>query len=538
MNPTQKHSKLSMWDSGHAQSGDVKIGDDDRIYISEGDVIGGKYVVERLLGVGGIGFVVAARHQELGGYFALKFLKKRFLRQPQIVERFTREARASCRIQSDYVARVYDVGVDDGVPFLVMEYLTGRDLATVLTDGGRLNVDDAVEYAIHACVALSVAHAHGIVHRDIKPENLFLVEREGLSTVKLLDFGISKVTLSELGDDRTGARLTGSLALGTPFYMSPEQIRSTATADARSDLWSLGVVLYELLASNAAFGGAGVTEVCAAILEREPVSLSELRPEIPEGLVAVVSRCLQKDPADRFRNVAELAVALLPFAPLRALAVAEGSASIRRAAIHAIGGSAEALGAPSSRRSSGAMRISGAFAAPDPAVVPPVGPQPVPAPASSRAAPARRHRVALITGAAVLVVALVTAAAQTMQAHGRPAPDSRAASAGPGPVAQPVDAVAVGSRPAPSAVLEPQTDPAGAPPGAPVLDAPRAPPHPARAAPAPRVAPLFQPARAASTGGRAAATAKPVLAEPSTTPSVASPSAPPPSTRVRPDVGY
>jgi serine/threonine protein kinase len=533
MNPIQKQSKLSMWDSGHSQSGDVKIGEDDRVYVSEGDVIAGKYVVERLLGVGGIGFVVAARHQELGGYFALKFLKKRFLRQPQIVERFTREARASCRIQSDYVARVYDVGVDDGIPFLVMEYLTGRDLAAVLTDVGRLNVDDAVEYTIHACVALAVAHAHGIVHRDIKPENLFLVEREGLSTVKLLDFGISKATLGEIGDDPASARLTGSLALGTPFYMSPEQIRSTATADARSDLWSLGVVLYELLASNAAFGGAGVTEVCAAILEREPVPLGELRPEIPEGLVAVVSRCLQKDPADRFRNVAELAVALLPFAPLRALAVAEGSASIRRAAIHAIGGSVEALGPPSSRRS-GSMRISGAFAASDPSFVPSIALQPVPAPASPPIAHGRRSRFALIAAVAALFIALVAAAAQTMQTLRRPATESAAAaSAGPAPAAQPGDAVAVVSPTTHPVVQEPEVTPAAPPPAATEVEATRAQVRPARVASGPRVAPGLPPARAASAAGRAAALAKPVVIEPS-----AAPSPPPPSSRVRPDVGY
>jgi serine/threonine protein kinase len=319
----------------------VQVIDDGDVYLLEGDVVAGKYQVGRTLGVGGVGFVVEARHLELGGYFALKFLQRRFLKNELIVERFTREARAVARINSDYVARVYDVGLHDGAPFIVMERLIGRDLAMVLGERGSLSVGEATEYAVEACAALAAAHEGGVVHRDIKPENLFLVDQEGVPTIKLLDFGISKLALASerpaVAWPVEGEPITGSLMWGTPFYMSPEQIRSSASVDARSDVWSLGMVLYELLASAPAFEGKNVTDVCTAILEREPRRLSDARPEVPAALADVVARCLQKDPGDRFPTVADLAVALLPFAPPRALAIAEASAWIRRAAIQALG---------------------------------------------------------------------------------------------------------------------------------------------------------------------------------------------------------
>jgi serine/threonine-protein kinase len=302
---------------------------DGGVYVAAGDVVAGKYRIEHVLGVGGMAFVMSAKHVELGERFALKFLNPQFLGNLVIIERFTREARAACKIRSEHVARVFDVGTHEGAPFLVMEHLDGRDLATVLSEEGALRVEQAVEYTMQACEALSVAHSLGVVHRDVKPENLFLVEHGGLPTIKLLDFGISKIALT--GGD-SPSRLTGQLTLGTPCYMSPEQIRSTASADARSDVWSLGVVLYELLTGAEAFQASSITEMCAAVLELEPRPLRELRPEVPEELEHVVARCMQKDPAKRFANVAELAVALLPFAPTRALVSAERSSSRLRAA--------------------------------------------------------------------------------------------------------------------------------------------------------------------------------------------------------------
>jgi serine/threonine protein kinase len=316
--------------------------DDDRVYLAAGEVVANKYRVDRILGVGGAGFVVAATHVNLGGLFALKFLKRRFLHDKTIGERFTHEARAAGRISSQYVARVYDVGSHDGAPFIVLEHLVGRDLRAVLTERGALGLRESAEYGVQACAALAVAHANGIVHLDIKPENLFVVDEQGLPTVKLLDFGISKFVLASGRFGSEGARdeepITSTLVCGTPSYMSPEQMRSTAHVDARSDVWSLGVVLYELVASMPAFQAETVAGTCAAILETEPPRLDDVRPEVPPGFADVVARCLKKDPADRFPTVAELAIALLPFAPPRALDIAESSEWIRRAAIQTIGG--------------------------------------------------------------------------------------------------------------------------------------------------------------------------------------------------------
>jgi serine/threonine protein kinase len=504
-------------------SGDVKVADDDRVYVTAGDVIADKYIVERLLGVGGIGFVVAARHVQLGGYFALKFLKRRYLRQPNVVERFTREARAACRLQSEYIARVYDVGTSDGVPFLVMEYLVGRDLAVVLAEGGRLGADDAVEYVIHACVALASAHAHGIIHRDIKPENLFRVEHEGLSSIKLLDFGISKVGISDgVATSSASARLTGSHVLGTPFYMSPEQIRATAQADVRSDIWSLGVVLYELLTGNVAFPGDGVTEICAAILEREPVPLLQVRPELEPGLADVLTRCLQKDPAARYRNMAELAIALLPFAPLRALAVAEGSSSIRRAAIHAIGGGTDPNG-----RASGSMRISGSLAPLDP-VVHSTRPAPsITTGPTLEIAPPRRRYTGLVGGALAVLAAISITAVLARRPASTDATAAGAPHAGVGPASAPVaepTAAAAAARPAASPDPEPTA------PGS--SDAPHA---SARAAAYhPAIAHAAAPPKPTAAASHSAAGLR---SSASAVESVAAPPAPP-ATRSRPDVGY
>jgi serine/threonine-protein kinase len=328
--------------SHRTYSGDLTIDDEDRVYLAAGDVVANKYRVDHVLGVGGVGFVVAATHVELGGLVALKFLKRRFLHDRTIGERFTREAKAASRISSEFVARVYDVGSHDGAPFIVLEHLVGRDLSAVLAERGALELREAADYGVQACAALAAAHANGIVHRDIKPENLFVVDEQGLPTVKLLDFGISKFVLTSgrRADEWPPEEeaITGLLTCGTPDYMSPEQIRSTASVDARSDVWSLGVVLYELIASTPAFLANSIVDTCTAIIETEPERLDHVRPEVPASFADIVARCLQKDPADRFATVAELAIALLPFASSRALAIAENSEWIRRAAIQTIGG--------------------------------------------------------------------------------------------------------------------------------------------------------------------------------------------------------
>jgi serine/threonine protein kinase len=286
-----------------------------------GDLIASKYEVTGLLGSGGMGYVISARHTELGEMVALKFLRPEALAHPELVERFAREARAAAKIRSEHVANVFDVGVlPDGTPYIVMEYLAGKDLADHLHQEGALPVAVAVEYIMQACEALAAAHAHGIVHRDIKPENLFLTRQaRGMEVIKVLDFGISKIALPRGKRDLVRTQM----ALGSPVYMSPEQIRRSDQVDARSDIWAVGCVLFELLTGVTAFDEPSLLELSAAILERDPVPLLTLRPDASEELEHVVLRCLAKNPDERYQNVAELAIALYPFAPRRARISAE-----------------------------------------------------------------------------------------------------------------------------------------------------------------------------------------------------------------------
>jgi len=292
-----------------------------QIPFAVGDVIAKKYEVTGVLGSGGMGYVISARHTELGEMVALKFLRPEALVHPELVERFAREARAAAKIRSEHVANVFDVGtLPDGTPFIVMEYLAGKDLADYLHQEGALPISVAVEYIMQACEALAAAHSHGIVHRDIKPENLFLTRQaQGMNIIKVLDFGISKISLPRGKRDLVRTQM----ALGSPVYMSPEQIRRSDQVDARSDIWAIGCVLFELLTGVTAFDEPSLLELSAAILEREPVPLVTLRPDASEELEAVVLKCLSKNPDDRYQNVAELTVALFQFAPRRARISAE-----------------------------------------------------------------------------------------------------------------------------------------------------------------------------------------------------------------------
>lgn len=293
-----------------------------------GDVVLGKYRLERVLGAGGMGYVVAARHLEIGELVAIKMLSADG-QDAETVERFVREARATARLKSDHVVRVLDAsrGDESTPPYILMEYLEGEDLAARLRRAGPLPLAEAVDFVLQACAALAEAHSLGIVHRDVKPSNLLCTTRaDGTPVVKVLDFGISK---SLEGSDAASPSLTDTRSVfGSPMYMSPEQIRSAKHVDLRSDVWSLGVVLFELLTARAPFVGETTAALLAAISADLPQMASTFRPEVPWELDAVIYRCLEKDRARRFQSIAELAAALRPFATSLGAATADTVARI------------------------------------------------------------------------------------------------------------------------------------------------------------------------------------------------------------------
>ncbi|WP_428268166.1 serine/threonine-protein kinase [Haliangium sp.] len=276
--------------------------------LTPGNVILDKYRVERVLGRGAMGMVVLARHLRMDRLVAIKTLRHDVVKHPRRVARFYREAQIACTLQSEHVGRVYDVDCfGDGTPYMVMEYLRGCDLRHLIRTGGKLAPGAACELVLQACEALAEAHSVGIVHRDLKPANVFLTRSAGgAPLLKVIDFGISKVSMFDCDT------ITVSIdMLGTPYYMSPEQIRSSKRVDERADIWSLGVVLYELLSARRPFVGPGMVKLFRAI-SSEP--MQPLAGEVPDGLAAVVARCLEKKPAARFANMAELACALAPYA--------------------------------------------------------------------------------------------------------------------------------------------------------------------------------------------------------------------------------
>lgn len=293
-------------------------------YRQPGAILAGKYRVERVLGEGGMGIVLAARHLELGELVAIKLIGNDVQRDRIQLERFRREARAMMRIKSEHVVRTYDIGrLDDDTPFMVMEYLEGQDLTRRLRQTGPLPLAHAVDLMMEACDALAHAHALGIVHRDLKPSNLFLVKRpDGRECLKVIDFGIAKQ--SSLGHTGGSLSLTRTKQIvGSPQYMAPEQMSSAKTVDARADLWSLGVTLFELLTGNVPFVGKTMVSLYKDIVTSEPPAVRRYRPDLPPAIEAVVCRCMQKERDRRYSNVAELGAALRPFASPRCTVTAE-----------------------------------------------------------------------------------------------------------------------------------------------------------------------------------------------------------------------
>ncbi len=287
------------------------LGDDDAPASLVSRTLAGKYRVERVLGAGGMGFVVSAMHELLGERVAIKLARGELRDDAEARARLLREARAAGRLRGENVARVLDVGVlDDGAPFIVMEHLDGKNFAERLRDEGPLPIADAVDAMVQACAALDEAHALGIIHRDLKPANIFDTRRfDGTRLVKVLDFGIAKAPRSA-GEPTTKA----GLVLGSPLYMSPEQLKDSRRVDARTDVWAIGATLFELVSGRPAFEGRTLAEVTARIVQGPTPSLRDARSEVPVGLDRVVARCLERDPVLRFASAGEVARALAPFA--------------------------------------------------------------------------------------------------------------------------------------------------------------------------------------------------------------------------------
>jgi len=403
-----------------------------------GDVIASKYRVDRVLGEGAMGVVVAATHVELGTQVAMKFMLPAALAGAESVERFLREARAASRLRSEHVCRVLDVGrLEEGAPYIVMEMLEGRDVQAALDSAGALSVGVAASYVTQVCEAIGEAHAAGIVHRDLKPQNLFVTRKfSGAETVKVLDFGISKVA-----GGADAVRTHHAAIMGTPAYMSPEQCQSSAHVDGRTDIWALGVILYQLATGRLPFDGADFLQIAMAVTNTHPVPPSALRPDLPAGFDAVVMRCLEKDRDRRFASAQDLAAALQPFVGAAAVVAPAAWAQATRVAAGTGAGTAPLT------------TLGGAAGS-----------------AASGAAPRRRTGIAIALAGVVVVGGVVLA---LTLGGGGSRPAASAAPAGPTSATRPAPSIEA-SAAAPSPTPEPapaEIAPAVAPPAVPAVPA-------------------------------------------------------------------
>jgi serine/threonine-protein kinase len=400
--------------------------------LEAGQILGGKYRIERVLGGGAMGIVLAAHHLQLDERVAIKLLLPSVLQNPDAVARFAREARAAVKIKSEHVARVSDVGtLPDGSPYLVMEFLEGEDLSQLLARRGALPIEQAVEFVLQACEALAEAHSLGIVHRDLKPANLFCVRRaDGLLSIKVLDFGISKSTAASASGGDMGMTKTSAI-MGSPLYMSPEQMHSARMVDARSDIWALGIILYELVAARTPFMGESFPELVLKVTGAAPEPITRFRPDVPPGLERAILRCLERDRPARFQNVGDLAVALSEFGPKRARSSVERITRV----VSASGMSPSGMAPPSSSEPPASTVGAGTVAT--------FG--------RTGKSTATRTRSALVIVGALIAAAAVGARIATRTA-GTDAPEERAAQESG--VTRPEAVTAVAAPPPPSSVPE------------------------------------------------------------------------------------
>ena len=281
--------------------------------VSPGEQIG-DYVVEQLIGEGGMAVVYRAHHRTHQHRVAIKLMRPEAARSNDIVQRFEREQRTIAQLFSGHTVRFYAAGRHQGLPFMVLELLRGKDLEETLKRDGPLPPRLAVTYLLQACHSLAEAHAQGIVHRDLKPSNLFLTKRDdGSPCIKVLDFGISKNAAAQRVAEPSLTRAKD--VMGSPWYMSPEQMLASKEVDAATDIWALGVTLYQLLSMNIPFAAENTDAVCRRIMTDDPTPLRRVTGHVPEELEATIMRCFKRRRAERWASIADLATALAPFGP-------------------------------------------------------------------------------------------------------------------------------------------------------------------------------------------------------------------------------
>jgi serine/threonine-protein kinase len=290
--------------------------------IQPGDLLAAKYRVDEVLGAGAMGVVVAATDLALDRKVAIKMMKPESSVQRQKEGRFLREARVVAKLRSEHVAKVHDFGTFREAPFIVMEYLEGRDLAAVLGERGPLPVEEAVTFTLQACEAIAEAHAAGIVHRDIKPANLFVTKgTDGSPKIKVVDFGIAK-------HDASGLALTSpEEILGSPLYMSPESMRGIKDVDVRTDVWALACCLFEMMAGVSPFARDTIEALMAAVFHFPAPSLAQYRPDVPPGLDQAIQRALEKKVELRTPSVTALAADIAPYASPQVAGIATSARS-------------------------------------------------------------------------------------------------------------------------------------------------------------------------------------------------------------------
>lgn len=296
--------------------------------------LAGTYRVLGVLGEGGMGRLYDAEHVRIDRRYAVKVIHRPLSERSDLVERFAREARAMSRVRSDHIVDVVDVlEAPDGRQCIVTEKLDGKDLEAHVAGGRKLTPSEAVRWVRQACRGVAAAHALGVVHRDIKPSNLFLAsDAGGAVTLKILDFGVAKI-----GGESAEVTSTGVI-VGTPAFMAPEQARGASSADARSDVYALGAVLYRLVTGQSPYGGSDASTTLIRLLEESPARPSLVDKTIPPGLEAVIERAMARDPEERFQSAEELERALQPFdegahgtIAVRSAAASEAQVASRRA---------------------------------------------------------------------------------------------------------------------------------------------------------------------------------------------------------------